>query len=59
MMNCYGWHYQRVFEGSSSELFLKSFSLIPHLQFIHSPTSLTTMEHLDFENVQNKSFRKM
>lgn len=39
------WVYQRVSVCSSSELFLQSLSLVPHLQLIHSATTLQHSKH--------------
>lgn len=42
--------YQGVSVGSSSELFLQSFCLIPHLQLIHSATTLQHSKQFDLRN---------
>lgn len=43
-------NYQRVSVDSSSELFLQSLCLVPHLQFIHSATTLQHMKHFDLRS---------
>ncbi len=53
-------NYQRVSVGSSSELFLQSLCLVPHLQLIHSATTLQHRKQLDLRgsDVIMKSFHE-